>query len=156
MSTVSSTRTADRTDRELLRRLIRTPGATIVALAESAGLARNTVRSRLSRYDEDGTLRSFQRRIAPAALGYPLSAYVLTRVTQRKLDQVGEALSEIPEVIEVLGLSGITDLMIQVVARDADDLYRVAGRILGVDGVKRTSTGLVMREMVPYRIQQLL
>ena len=34
---------------------------------------------------------SFQRRIAPAALGYPLSAYVLTRVTQRKLDQVGEA-----------------------------------------------------------------
>jgi len=156
MSTVSSTRTADRTDRELLRRLIRTPGATIVALAESAGLARNTVRARLSRYDEDGTLRSFQRRIAPAALGYPLSAYVLTRVTQRKLDQVGEALSEIPEVIEVLGLSGITDLMIQVVARDADDLYRVAGRILGVDGVKRTSTGLVMREMVPYRIQQLL
>lgn len=156
VSTVSSTRTADRTDRELLRRLIRTPGATIVALAESAGLARNTVRARLSRYDEDGTLRSFQRRIAPAALGYPLSAYVLTRVTQRKLDQVGEALSEIPEVIEVLGLSGITDLMIQVVARDADDLYRVAGRILGVDGVKRTSTGLVMREMVPYRIQQLL
>jgi DNA-binding Lrp family transcriptional regulator len=156
MSTVSSTRTADRTDRERLRRLIRTPGATIVALAESAGLARNTVRARLSRYDEDGTLRSFQRRIAPAALGYPLSAYVLTRVTQRKLDQVGEALSEIPEVIEVLGLSGITDLMIQVVARDADDLYRVAGRILGVDGVKRTSTGLVMREMVPYRIQQLL
>ncbi|MGN7977871.1 Lrp/AsnC family transcriptional regulator [Microbacterium sp. 22195] len=153
---MSSTRTADRTDRELLRRLIRTPGATIVALAESAGLARNTVRARLSRYDEDGTLRSFQRRIAPAALGYPLSAYVLTRVTQRKLDQVGEALSEIPEVIEVLGLSGITDLMIQVVARDADDLYRVAGRILGVDGVKRTSTGLVMREMVPYRIQQLL
>lgn len=156
VSTVSSTRTADRTDRELLRRLIRTPGATIVALAESAGLARNTVRARLSRYDQDGTLRSFQRRIAPAALGYPLSAYVLTRVTQRKLDQVGEALSEIPEVIEVLGLSGITDLMIQVVARDADDLYRVAGRILGVDGVKRTSTGLVMREMVPYRIQQLL
>ena len=156
VSTVSSTRTADRTDRELLRRLIRTPGATIVALAESAGLARNTVRARLSRYDEDGTLRSFQRRIAPAALGYPLSAYVLTRVTQRKVDQVGEALSEIPEVIEVLGLSGITDLMIQVVARDADDLYRVAGRILGVDGVKRTSTGLVMREMVPYRIQQLL
>lgn len=147
---------ADRTDRTLLRRLIRDPGATIVALAESTGLARNTVRSRLIRYDADGTLRSFQRRIDPRVLGYPLSAYVLTRVTQRKLDQVGEALSDIPEVVEVLGLSGITDLMIRIVARDADDLYRIAGRILDVDGVKRTSTGLVMREMVPYRIEQLL
>ncbi|MBW1638589.1 Lrp/AsnC family transcriptional regulator [Microbacterium resistens] len=149
-------RVADRTDRGLLRQLIRTPGATIVALAEATGLARNTVRARLTRYDEDGTLRSFQRRIDPAVLGYPLSAYVLTRVTQRKLDQVGAALADVPEVIEVLGLSGITDLMIRVVARDADDLYRVAGRILDIEGVKRTTTGLVMREMVPYRIEQLL
>lgn len=149
-------RVADRTDRGLLRQLIRTPGATVVALAEATGLARNTVRARLTRYDEDGTLRSFQRRIDPAVLGYPLSAYVLTRVTQRKLDQVGAALADVPEVIEVLGLSGITDLMIRVVARDADDLYRVAGRILDIDGVKRTTTGLVMREMVPYRIEQLL
>lgn len=149
-------RKADDTDRRILGALIRTPGATILALAEATGLARNTVRARLTRYDEAGSLRSFERRIDPTMLGHPLHAYVLTRVTQRKLDAVGVALSEIPEVVEVLGLSGITDLMVQVVARDADDLYRVAGRILGVDGVKRTSTGLVMREMVPYRVRQLL
>jgi len=153
---METTRTADRTDRALLRHLIRTPAATIVALAERTGLARNTVRARLSRYDQDGTLRSFERRIDPAALGHPLRAYLLTRVTQRKLDRVGEELSGIPEVIEVLGLSGITDLLILVCARDADDLYRIAGRVLDIDGVKRTTTGLVMREMVPYRVEQLL
>lgn len=149
-------RRADRTDVGLLRQLIRTPNATIVALAEATGLARNTVRARLARYEADGSLAPFQRRVEPAFLGYPLRAYVVTRVTQRKLDQVGEALAEIPEVIEVLGLSGITDLLIHVAARDAEDLYRIAGRILGVDGVKRTTTGLVMREMVPYRVEQLL
>lgn len=149
-------RTADGTDRRLLEALIRMPGATVVALAEAAGLARNTVRARLSRYDDEGGLRSFERRIDPTILGHPLHAYVLTTVTQRKLDGVGAALSEIPEVVEVLGLSGITDLLVQVAARDADDLYRIAGRILSVDGVKRTSTGLVMREMVSYRVRQLL
>lgn len=153
---MTTSKTADRTDRTLLGQLIRTPAATIVALAEKTGLARNTVRARLTRYDEDGTLRSFQRRIDPGVLGYPLSAYVLTKVTQRKLDQVGDSLSGIPEVVEVLGLSGITDLMIRIVARDADDLYRIAGRVLDVDGVKRTTTGLVMREMVSYRVEQLL
>jgi len=31
------------------------------------------------------------------------------------------------------------------VARDADDLYRIAGQILDLDGVEKTTTGLVMR-----------
>lgn len=149
-------RTADSTDRRLFRALIRTPGATTVALAEVTGLARNTVRSRMLRYEQDGVLASYERRIDPTDLGYPLRAYAVTRVTQRKLDRVAAALTEIPEVIEVLGLSGVSDLLIQVVARDADDLYRIAGRILDVDGVKRTTTGLVMREMVEYRVAQLL
>ena len=149
-------RTADRIDAALLRELIRHPEATNSALSEATGLARNTVRSRLTRYVEEGTLRSFERRIDPRFLGYPLSAYIVTKVKQRKLDEVAATLATIDEVIEVHGLSGITDLLIHVVARDADDLYRIAGRILDVDGVKRTSTGLVMREMVTYRISQLI
>ncbi|BCW86421.1 Lrp/AsnC family transcriptional regulator [Paenarthrobacter ureafaciens] len=149
-------RKADPIDAALLRALIADPDATNIAVAESTGLARNTVRSRLARYAEEKALRSFERRIDPAFLGYPLSAYVVTKVTQRKLASVGKALGEIPEVLEVQGLSGVSDLLVHVVARDADDLYRIAGRILGTDGVKRTNTGLVMRELVTYRIAQLL
>jgi len=149
-------RSADRIDRTLLLSLIRSPGSTIIALAEATGLARNTVRARLHRYEKDGALRSFQNRIDPAFLGFPLSAYLLTRVRQRQLDEVGLALADIPEVIEVLGLSGVSDLLIRVAARNGEDLYRIAGQILAVNGVKRTTTGLVMREMVPYRMEQLL
>lgn len=147
---------ADHADRRILRQLTKTPNASILALAEATGLARNTVRSHLGRFDEDGTLRSFQRRIDPRALGFPLDAYVLARVVQRKLAKVGSDLAEIPEVTEVVGLSGISDLLIHIVARDTDDLYRVAGRILDVNGIKRTTTGLVMREIVPHRIVQLV
>ncbi|MFF1880668.1 Lrp/AsnC family transcriptional regulator [Pseudarthrobacter sp. NPDC058196] len=149
-------RRADAIDAALLRALIDDPDATNIAVAEATGLARNTVRSRLSRYAEEQTLRTFERRIDPAFLGYPLSAYVVTKVTQRKLTSVSQALGDIPEVIEVQGLSGLNDLLVYVVARDADDLYRVAGRILATDGVKRTNTGLVMRELVSYRISQLI
>ncbi|MGC0252426.1 Lrp/AsnC family transcriptional regulator [Pseudactinotalea sp. Z1748] len=156
MITLESSRTYDRIDAMLLRALIDDPDATISALSHTTRLARNTVRSRRDRYAQDGTLRSFERRIDPRFLGYPLSAYIVTKVTQRKLDSVAATLATIDEVVEVHGLSGITDLLIHVVARDADDLYRIAGRILDVDGVKRTSTGLVMREMVKYRIGQLV
>lgn len=54
------------------------------------------------------------------------------------------------------GLSGVTDLLIHVVARDADDLDRIAGRILDIDGVEKTTTSLVMRQLVDYRLTPLL
>ena len=77
-------------------------------------------------------------------------------MVQRLLDPVAEALAAIPEVLEVVGVSGQGDLQVQVVARDADDLYRIAGRLLAIDGVERTTTSLVMRRLVDHRVTQLL
>lgn len=146
----------DGTDAKLLSALDADPRAPVVALADRTGLSRNTVQARLSRLEADGALRSFQRRIDPAAVGYPMTAFILTTVTQRRLDAIAGALTEIPEVVEVLGLSGSVDLLIRVVARDADDLYRVAGRVLDVGGVEKTTTSLVMRNLVEFRVRPLL
>jgi len=149
-------RQADSIDEAILRTLVSNPDATNVAVSNASGLARNTVRSRLARYADEGILHSFERRIDPAYLGYPLRAYVITKVVQRKLDHVALVLETVPEVLEVHGLAGVSDLLVHVVARDADDLYRIAGHILSIDGVKRTNTGLVIRELVNYRIAQLI
>jgi DNA-binding Lrp family transcriptional regulator len=136
--------------------LAREPRATTITLADRVGVSRNTVQARLTKWEDAGALVTFERRINPEFLGYPLRAFVLTNVKQRLLSQVGAALAEIPEIVEVHGLSGAPDLLVQVVARDADDLYRIAGQILGVKGIKRTTTGLVMRELVDYRLTPLI
>lgn len=148
--------TVDEVDARLLLALAQSPRATVLALAERVGLSRNTVQARLARLEERGVLRGFERRIDPAALGYPLTAYVTVTVVQRRLAEVADALAAVPEVLEVLGMTGEGDLLAQVVARDADDLYRVAGRLLAIDGVERTTTSLVMRRLVDYRISQLV
>ena len=114
------------------------------------------MRARLQRYEDEGGLRSFEHRISPRFHGFPLRAFVTTTVVQRELDAVAEALTAIPEVLEVSGVAGGADLIIQIVARDTDDLYRVAGAILDIPAVVRTETGLVMRDLVPYRAAQLM
>lgn len=146
----------DAIDAAILRAVHADPDATTVAIAEATGLARNTVRARLRRYAEDGTLLPYDHRISPRALGYPVSAYLVTKVKQRLLAEVGRALGEIPEVLHVQGLSGVEDLLVEVAARDDNDLYRIAGLVLDIEGVKRTTTGLVMRELVGYRVNQLI
>jgi DNA-binding Lrp family transcriptional regulator len=146
----------DATDARLLLALGESPRASVLALAERLGLSRNTVQARLAGLEARGALASFERRIDPAALGHPLTAFVTVQVVQRQLDEVGAALAEIPEVVEVLGLSGPVDLLVQVVARDADDLYRIAGQLLATEGVERTNTSLVMRRLVEHRLSPLL
>jgi len=146
----------DATDARLLLALVERPRATAIALTGQTGLSRNTVQARLARLEQQGVLDSLERQVPPALLGYPLAAYITTQVTQRRLDEVAAALAGIPEVLQVDGISGDTDLLVHVAAADADDLYRIAGQILAIPGVERTSTALVMRELVGYRISPLL
>lgn len=146
----------DAIDVALLRVLITDPRAAIVTIADATGLARNTVHARLNRWKDAGILQAVERQLDPRVLGLPLRAYVTTRVEQRALSAVSAALRDIAEVTAVDGISGEDDLLVHVVARDADDLYRIAGRILDIDGVERTRTALVMRELIAPRVEQLL
>lgn len=146
----------DGTDAKILLALAAEPRATVVALAERLGLSRNTVQARLAKMERSQALGSVERRISPGALGYPLTAFVTAQVDQHRLAEVSEALAGIAEVVEVFGLSGETDLLVRVVAADAEDLYRVAGSILDIPGIDRTTTSLAMRELVPHRLTPLL
>ena len=156
MGLMTKPRQVNAIEARILRALTADPRATVVKLANATGLARNTVQARLVKLETDGVLRSFERCIEPTALGYPLAAFILVTVVQRKLEPISQALACIPEALEVHGLSGVTDLLVHIVARDADDLYRIAGQILDIDGVEKTTTGLLMRQLVDYRLTPLL
>lgn len=99
---------------------------------------------------------SFERRINPAALGYPLMAFISVHVQQQKLGQLALDLAEVPEILEGYGLTGSADLLLRVVALDAEDLFRINGKILACDGVERTDTAMSMGELIPFRVQPLL
>ncbi|WP_313565563.1 Lrp/AsnC family transcriptional regulator [Mobilicoccus sp.] len=146
----------DEIDRRLLAALDDDPRATVLALADRAGLARGTVQSRLERYQHDGTLRAHSTRIDPAALGRPLSAMVAAELDQHHIDEACDALARIPEVLECFAPAGETDLLCRVVARDPEDLYRVSEEIRLCPGIVRTRTSVYLRRVIPYRTRPLL
>jgi DNA-binding Lrp family transcriptional regulator len=146
----------DAVDRRLLAELAKDHRATVVALADRLSLSRNTVQARLARLEREGAFLDFDRAISPAALGFPLEAFVAVHVQQKVLAAVVSALAAIPEVVQAHGLSGAVDLLAHVVCRDASDLFRIDGAILAIEGVQRTETSLSMGELLPYRVRQLL
>ncbi|AHH15994.1 transcriptional regulator, AsnC family [Nocardia nova SH22a] len=157
MSSAETAPTAlDATDARLLLELVANPRATGVELATRLGLSRNTVQARLARWEAGGVLTGFERRVDPRALGYRLAAFVAVVVDQHRLAGIVDELADIPEVTEVCGTTGPSDLTVRVVARDADDLYRITGAILKIAGVERTNMALVMQQLVGPRTAPLL
>ncbi len=146
----------DVTDTRLLIAMAKDPRRTVVALAQKLGLSRNTVQARMAQLERKNVFLPFERTISTAALGYPLTAFIQVHVQQQKLASIAHELASIPEVIEAFGLTGQADIMVRVVSSDAEDLFRINGKVLGCDGVVRCDTSLAMRELVPYRVGPLL
>lgn len=156
MLTLRIMQALDGTDTRLLSALAQDPRKTVVALAQKLGLSRNTVQARMAQLEKRHVFLSFERRINPAALGYPLMAFISVHVQQQRLTQLAKELAAIPEILEGYGLTGSADLLLRVVALDAEDLFRINGKILACAGVDRTDTALAMGELIPFRVQPLL
>jgi DNA-binding Lrp family transcriptional regulator len=120
----------DGTDTRLLLALAKDPRRTVVALAGILGISRNTIQARLAQLEKKAVFLPFERRISTTALGYPLMAFVHVHVRQRQLAAITEQLALVPEVVEAHGLTGDADILLRVVAADADDLFRVTKAIL--------------------------
>ncbi|HET7723208.1 MAG TPA: Lrp/AsnC family transcriptional regulator, partial [Propionibacteriaceae bacterium] len=145
----------DPQDARILLALDDDPDATTLGLARSLGIARNTIHARLRRLA--GTaLRSFARRIDPAALGYPLVAFVSLSISQSEGAAAAEGLMALAEVVEMHATTGDADVLAKVVARDTAHLYEVTTAMLQVPGVQRSSTTISLAEHLPYRVRPLL
>ncbi len=146
----------DLTDARLLLALDDDPRAPVAALAARLGLARGTVHSRLERLGVSDQVRAHSTRIRPAALGRGVSASIMVEVDQHQIGLAISGLERVPEVLECFAPAGATDLLLRVVARDPDDLYRVAEDVRLCPGILRTSTSLFLKEVIPYRIAPLV
>jgi len=146
----------DATDARILLALDAEPEATTLSLSRTLGIARNTVHARLRKIAERRTLGSPSQRVNPASLGYSLTAFLRLSISQSSADATMEALARIPEIIEVLAITGEGDLQARVVARDPEHLYRLTTGILDIEGVTRSSTTLAMAEIIPNRMGPLL
>ncbi|MGO1393034.1 Lrp/AsnC family transcriptional regulator [Agrococcus casei] len=146
----------DNTDRRILLSLVEEPRASNAGIAEKLGLARNTVQSRVAALEQNEVLRNYDRRLHAASIGYPLTVFMATHVDQPHVNAVVEALAAIPEVVQAHGLSGQADILLRLVCKDTDDLYRVNQAVLATEGVIRTETWLSMGELIPFRLSPLL
>jgi DNA-binding Lrp family transcriptional regulator len=147
----------DPLDARLIRLLAEEPRVGVLELARRLGVARGTVQSRLDKLVARGVIRGFGPEIAPAALGFGVTAFVTLEIRQRfGHDPVAAHLVEIPEVLEAHTITGSGDLLCRIVARSNTDLQRVIDQIVAYEGIVRAATIIALAEQIPYRVLPLV
>ncbi|MER6145270.1 Lrp/AsnC family transcriptional regulator [Streptomyces sparsogenes] len=146
----------DALDAKILRLLLEQPRTSVREYARVLGVARGTVQARLDRLERAGVITGYGPSVSPSALGHPVLAFVHIEVTQGHLDDVGDALAAVPEIIEAFSITGAGDLLTRVVARDNEHLEDVVQRLIRLPGVVRTRTEMALRQRVAHRVLPLV
>jgi DNA-binding Lrp family transcriptional regulator len=146
----------DELDARLLLLLTDEPRLGVLECSRQLGVARGTVQARLDRLVRRGVLHGFSPDVDLAALGYPLTGWVVLEIAQGRRVEVVEQLAAIDEVCEAHSTTGRGDLLVRVVARSNEDLQRVIEAVLDVRWVQRTSTSIALTTPIPYRVRQLI
>ena len=147
----------DGLDARLIDLLAAEPRIGVLELSRRLGVARGTVQARLDKLAARGVVRGFGPDIAPAALGFGVTAFVTLEIRQRYgHDAVAAHLTEIPEVLEAHTITGSGDLMCRIVARSNSDLQRVIDQVVGYEGIVRASTIIALAEQIPHRTLPLV
>ncbi len=147
----------DRLDADILRLFEAEPRIGVLEAARRIGAARGTVQARLDRLQRIGVIADLAPTIEPAALGYPVTAFLSLEIAQgRGRSEVSGHLAAIPEVIEVHTITGSADLLVRLVSRSNADLQRVIDDVVRDPAVLRTSTVIALDTPVPRRTGPLI
>ena len=116
--------TIDRLDARLIATLRRFPRVGLLEVARQLGVARGTVQARLAKLEARGVITGHGPEVDPAAMGYPISAFILVELAQGELAAAVAIMESIPELLEADAISGPQDLICRVVAQRHRTLAR--------------------------------
>ena len=140
----------DAIDQKILELVAADARITNQRLAEHVGIAPSTALARLRSLRERGVIRGFHAEVDLAALGRPLQALIAIRLTvhaREQIDAFTTAVRELPGVLMVFHLSGVTDYLVWVAATDAQDLREfVVDHLATHPSVSHAETSLIYEQ----------
>jgi DNA-binding Lrp family transcriptional regulator len=146
----------DELDARLIQTLRENPRVGLLEVARRLKVARGTVQARLAKLEARGVVTGHGPEVDPAAMGYPITAFVLLELAQGRLAAARAVLEAVPEVIEADAISGPQDVICRIVARDTEHLQEIVNEMLASPAIRRSTSHIVLSRQVPPRTAPLV
>jgi Lrp/AsnC family transcriptional regulator for asnA, asnC and gidA len=115
-------------------------------LSEQLNIPHGTLRDRIRKMEQAGVIERYTAVINPARMGYLIECFVeLVLDHQVETSRAIEALRNIDEVTEIDILTGETDALVRIWARDVEHLRQILyDKFTAIPGLVRTNTLVVL------------
>ena len=138
----------DAVDRQLLALLARDSRISQRRLGRELRMSPPAIGERIARLERAGVIRGYTVSIDWSLLGFVTCYLAVSAVQGAEQAPVMAALHELPEVEEVIVITGSLDMLARVRVRDHTHLRRLLlEHVWQIDGVQRTETFLSLAEM---------
>jgi Lrp/AsnC family transcriptional regulator, leucine-responsive regulatory protein len=115
----------DDVNRAILRALADDPRLSMSALGRVVGMSAPAVTERVQRLERVGVIRGYRLDVDPAAVGFPIGAWVRVRPALGQGKALEQIVARTPEVVEAHRITGEDCLLVRIQVRDVADLDRV-------------------------------
>ena len=132
----------DAIDRQIVAMLRGNARVPLKTVAATVGLARSSVRGRLSKLEAAGTIGGYHARIVDEG---GIAAILQLRLARTPSPDIVAAVTGMAEVARCYSVSGEIDLLIELEAPDAARLNAARDRIALIAGVEDTTTALILK-----------
>ncbi len=142
----------DTFDRKILSVLATNGRLTTVELAARVGLSPSACTRRLQALEGAGVIHGYRAMLDAEAIGLGINIFVeiaLERQNDDSLRAFEAALATCPNVLSCHLMSGSSDYLVHMVARDLPDYERLHANVLGhLPGVARIELKFALREAI--------
>ena len=146
----------DRTDRALLAALQDNARLTISELADNVALTTSPCWRRVKLLEESGYITGYQAILSPKSLGFGVTAFVSIMMDSHTRDMARafeQRLMEIPEIVACHNISGRSDFLLEVLARDLESFGEFAREVLqSLPGVKEIYSSFSYKAVKEKRV----
>ena len=111
----------DDLDLQILERLQTNGRSRYTAIAKELGVAEGTIRNRVAKLMDDGTLQVVGM-VDPRKIGYNAPALIGISIQPPHLDAAASTIAALPQVSYLILVSGGFDLMVEVMCEDRESL----------------------------------
>jgi Lrp/AsnC family leucine-responsive transcriptional regulator len=139
----------DPTDVAIIETLQDDGRISVSELGRKVGLSQPATSERLKRLEERGIIRAYRAVIDPASVGLNMMAIIRLRTTHEHIKACLKQFAEMPEIIEVLRLTGEDCFHLKVIVPSPAELESIVDAIARYGSV---TTAIVLRSEPPKRI----
>ncbi|WP_312911391.1 Lrp/AsnC family transcriptional regulator [Natronosalvus caseinilyticus] len=141
--------TFDQTDVDLLEYVENDFDVNLNVLSEELGLSKSAIHYRLEKLKDRGVIRGITADLDPVPFGLDMVALTEISVTHEQgySEDIGTELAAIDGIEQVYYTMGDVDFVTIVRVQDREQMNEVIDEIVGIEGVKETSSRFVMDEI---------